>query len=190
MNFFSGISGGEAEFGLRIDESVFDAESIPAGSYEMASLFFTAGSNDVFTRVDTLSSDSSGLYVLTGSLEKRVPALIPGDLIIGNPTDIEVVTVENIPDDIRLSQNYPNPFNSSTTIDLFLNRNSKVSIKIYNILGQTVYDYGNVELPAGRQRFEWDGTMKNSSHKAPSGIYFYRLETAKYTTVKKMVLLK
>ncbi len=190
VKFFFGINGGEAEFGLRIDETVLNDESIPAGSYEMASLFFTAGNDDVFNRVDTLSSDSSGLYVLSESLEKRVPAIIPGDLIIGNPTDIEVVTAENIPDDIRLSQNYPNPFNSSTTIDLFLNRNSKASMKIYNILGQTVYDYGNIELPAGRHRFNWDGTMKNSSHKAPSGIYFYRLETAEYATVKKMVLLK
>lgn len=190
VNFFSGINGGKAEFGLRIDESVFETESIPPGSYEMASLFFTAGNDDVFNPVDTLSSDSSGLYILSELLEKKVPALIPGNLIIGNPTDVEIVRAENIPDNIYLSQNYPNPFNNSTSIDLMLYRNSRVSMKIYNILGQTVYDYGTTELPAGRHRFNWDGTMRNSSHNAPSGIYFYRLETAEYTTVKKMVLLK
>jgi len=190
VNFFTGISGGKAEFGLRIDDAVFDTESIPPGDYEVASLFFTAGNDDVFNRVDTLSSDSSGLYILSESLERKVPALIPGDLIIGNPTDVDIALAENIPDDIYLSQNYPNPFNRSTSIDLMLNRNSKVSMKIYNILGQTVYDYGNMELPAGRHRFNWDGTMKNSLHKAPSGVYFYRLETVKYTDVKKMVLLK
>jgi len=190
VNFFSGINGGTAEFGLRVDESVFDTESIPAGNIEMVSLFFTAGNDDVFNRIDTLSSDSSGLYILSEALQKKVPALIPGELIIGNPTDIEIVMAENIPENIYLSQNYPNPFNSSTSIDLILNRRSQVSMKIYNILGQTVFDYGDIELPIGNHRFNWDGTMKNSSRKAPSGIYFYRLITAEYSTVKKMVLLK
>ncbi len=190
VNFFTGFSGGEAEIGLRINESVFDTESIPAGDYEIASLFFTAGSKEVFNRIDTLSSDSSGLYILSESLEKKVPVLIPGDLIIGNPTDIELVAAENIPDNIYLSQNYPNPFNSSTSIDLTLSQNSTISMIIYNILGQTVYNYGDIELPAGNHRFNWDGTMNNSSHCAPSGIYFYRLESKEFTAVKKMVLLK
>ncbi|MCP4706618.1 MAG: T9SS type A sorting domain-containing protein, partial [candidate division Zixibacteria bacterium] len=190
VDFYSSFGGGEAEIGLRLNETVFDTELIMPGNYEIASLFFTAGNNDVFNKIDTLSSDSSGLYILSESLEKKVPYVIPGELIIGNPTDIEEDIPENIPNDLYLSQNYPNPFNSSTSIDLMLNSNSSVSMKIYNILGQTVFDYSSVKLVAGTHRFDWDGTMRNSSHKAPSGIYFYRLETEDYAIVKKMVLLK
>jgi len=190
VNFFNHINAGEAEIGFRIDETVFSEESVPPGYYNIATLFFTAGISEVFNRVDTLSSDSSGLYVLSETLVRSVPALIPGNLIIGNPTAVDEDQTGKLPDKFELSQNFPNPFNRSTSINLSIDRSIKVSIKIYNLLGQTVHDFGEMVMPAGEHRFHWDGSLKSSSHSAPSGIYFFCVETGQQLQVRKMVLLK
>ncbi len=83
-----------------------------------------------------------------------------------------------------LSQNYPNPFNPSTTIKYSLLHDSKVSLKVYDLLGREVATIVNDFRQAGEYQAEF-----NASNFA-SGVYFYRLETDKFTSVKKMVLVK
>lgn len=98
---------------------------------------------------------------------------------------------ENIlPANYFLGQNYPNPFNPSTTIQYGLPTASKVSITVYNILGQPVAQLVNGEQQAGWHEVEW------SAHVA-SGLYFYRIDATsntntkqRFTQLKKMILLK
>ena len=95
----------------------------------------------------------------------------------------------NIPTDFVLYQNYPNPFNPSTKIDYSLAQRSKVSLTIYNILGQRVIKLVSEEQEAGIYSVNWDGFDKNGNESS-SGIYLYKIEAANFTKVKKMVLLK
>jgi len=94
-----------------------------------------------------------------------------------------------LPDDCSLGQNYPNPFNLSTTIDYSLSVPSQVSLKVYNIAGQTVRTLVDEAMPAGNHTVTWDGTNNDGTIIA-SGIYFYQLRTEQFTGAKKMLLVK
>ena len=89
-----------------------------------------------------------------------------------------------------LSQNYPNPFNPSTTIRYGLPTSSRVSLRIYNILGQQVADLVSAEQSAGWYETQWNATV-------PSGLYFCRIDAVstfdpnqRFTQLKKMMLIK
>jgi beta-glucosidase len=84
----------------------------------------------------------------------------------------------------QLKQNYPNPFNAVTYFEFRLPEKEDISLRIYNIYGQEIETLVNEELVAGEYRYQWN------ADKYPSGIYFYRLETRKFTSHGKMILLK
>jgi hypothetical protein len=95
-----------------------------------------------------------------------------------------------IPDRFLLYNNYPNPFNPSTTLRFDLPENSKVSLVVYNLLGESIRTIvNNVDYKPGRFSVEWDG-RDNSGFTVPSGVYLIRFETEKYREVKKAILLK
>jgi photosystem II stability/assembly factor-like uncharacterized protein len=81
-------------------------------------------------------------------------------------------------------QNFPNPFNNTTTIQYEIPANTKVSIKIYDILGKEVRTVYEGEKTPGRYFTIIDGTN------LASGVYLVRLVTNDYTKTIKTVLLK
>ena len=89
-----------------------------------------------------------------------------------------------MPAEYELSQNYPNPFNPTTKIKFSLSGNQKVSLKIYNQLGQEVAEALNQEFDAGYHEFEFNGSN------LASGVYIYRLSAGNFEAVKKMMLIK
>jgi len=81
--------------------------------------------------------------------------------------------------------NYPNPFNPMTKIEFSIPEQSRVDMKIYNVLGEEVAELiGGRELEGGKYEVEWDASN------LPSGIYIYSLRTNNNTIVKKMLLIK
>jgi len=97
--------------------------------------------------------------------------------------------IVSIPALFELSQNYPNPFNPITTITYELPKESMVSIKIYNSLGNEIRTLVNELKPIGQYQVNWDGT-DNSGEKVSGGTYFCQLRTGGFIQTKKMVLLK
>jgi hypothetical protein len=96
-----------------------------------------------------------------------------------------------LPKDYVLEQSYPNPFNPITMIRYQLPMDSRINLKLYNLLGQTVTILANEIQRAGYKQVEWN------ARNFASGIYFYRLEAISvtdpsktFTNVKKTLLLK
>ncbi len=89
----------------------------------------------------------------------------------------------------RLYPNYPNPFNSGTTIRFDLPEISDVKLKIYNLIGQEIITLVNEVLPAGQHTITWDGRHQ-TGEAVGSGVYWLRMETAKFSQIKKMLLVK
>lgn len=105
-------------------------------------------------------------------------------------TGVEDKTDDDLlPTEYNLGQNYPNPFNSTTNIEFALPSRSHVNISVFNVLGQKVRTLVDNEYDAGEYVADWDGLAEDGSEVA-TGIYFYKLETEKYTSTKKMMVLK
>jgi hypothetical protein len=101
-----------------------------------------------------------------------------------------------IPATFALSQNYPNPFNPTTTIGYQLPFEGRVTIKVYNILGQEVATLLDATQVLGFYSVQWN-SRNVSGNPVASGVYFYRVEanavsdgTKSFTQVKKMLLLR
>ncbi len=95
-----------------------------------------------------------------------------------------------IPGTFELAQNFPNPFNPSTTIRFRVPELSKVTITIFNNLGQQIRRLTNRTYQPGNYKIEWDGKDQNGVV-MPTGVYFYRMESSKgFRQVQKMMLVK
>jgi len=97
-----------------------------------------------------------------------------------------------VPQHYRLSQNYPNPFNPATRIEYQLPVHTaqvRVSLKIYNVMGQEVRTLVNELQQPGYYAVTWDGRDSSGSEVA-TGIYFYRLAAGAFTATRRMALLK
>jgi hypothetical protein len=103
----------------------------------------------------------------------------------------DVIEVYTGPADFELSQNYPNPFNPSTMITYTIpgvisteGRNPKVSLKVFDILGNEVATLVDEEKSSGRYEVSFNAAG------FASGVYIYRLMSGTFVETKKMVLLR
>jgi subtilisin family serine protease len=85
--------------------------------------------------------------------------------------------------------NYPNPFNPETIIRFELAKPGLVTLDIFNQKGQLIKTLLNTEFPAGFHQITWNGTDQNGSP-VSSGIYYYRMRSGKYSSTRKMILMK
>lgn len=100
-------------------------------------------------------------------------------------TSVKESSIET-PVDFSLYQNYPNPFNPVTNIDFNVASNSKVSLKVFDVLGREVKTLVDKEMNAGRHTLQFDAAANSLT----SGVYLYRLISGNNSATKKMVLVK
>jgi hypothetical protein len=118
--------------------------------------------------------------------------------IHGNPgrdnitVSIEEQRQQAIPSEYKLSQNYPNPFNPITRINYSVPKNSFVTLKVYNLLGEEVTTLFEGFKQKGNYNAIFDGS------ELASGVYFYRMtarqteggQAGNFAETKKIILLK
>ncbi len=92
----------------------------------------------------------------------------------------------SIPKKFELYQNYPNPFNPVTKIkfDIPSDITDKISLDIYDILGNRVAKIFSDKLKPGSYNIRWDASRQSS------GIYFAKLQTGNYVMTRKLILIK
>lgn len=114
-----------------------------------------------------------------------------GDVYSFNPVELKE---QIVPSNYRITQNYPNPFNAGTNIQYGLPYTGRVTLEIYNILGQRVATLiNNEEQGEGNYTIYWDGTTMNGKL-AASGVYLYRINVrgsqGSFAKTKKMIVIK
>lgn len=140
-----------------------------------------------------LANKEQIIAALRDSMVNAKYVYIPGDSASALITKDNITSVKsyerNIPNQYYLSNNYPNPFNPVTTFKFGLPEESKVTLIVYNILGQKVYEATRNNLQAGVYTFDFDASDLSS------GIYIYSIHAVgisgkNFIASKKMVLLK
>jgi len=96
---------------------------------------------------------------------------------------------EGIPTTYDLSQNYPNPFNPVTTIKYQIPKAGRVTLTIYNILGQNVIMLVDRVMPAGYYQVQWNGVNQRGVP-VSSGIYIFRMQAGTFSDTRKMLFVK
>jgi len=129
------------------------------------------------------NTETSYHYAITAfnrnSDESTPTAVLSSGVVTSAEGDYEPVVQR-----LRLDQNYPNPFNPSTNITFQLPKNGDVSLKVYDMVGREVAVLIDRQMTAGIH----NATFEASRY--PSGVYFYRLETASGSLSRKMTLIK
>ncbi|HLP16195.1 MAG TPA: M1 family aminopeptidase [Bacteroidota bacterium] len=151
-------------------------------------LKFFSGSWDTTLTITTNAQDQTAQFVLShkpDSLQFDPQNWILRDVTRANTS---VAGVEGVPLDFSLSQNFPNPFNPSTVVSFSVPRQSRVSIRIYDITGREVAVLTEGERPAGFYHLPL--TMPHGA----SGVYLCRM-TAVHTAgvfseTRKLLLLR
>jgi hypothetical protein len=93
-------------------------------------------------------------------------------------------SVKPVPKEFALDQNYPNPFNPTTTISYAMPKDGRVTMEVFNVIGQRVALLVDEYKEAGYHTVPFD------AHALASGIYFYRFVTPEVHLLKKMMVLK
>ncbi len=139
------------------NEYYFDDVNVSLGKYQY--------------RLKQISNDSSFSYT------NEIEVMFEGIVDVND-------NINNLPKEFSLNQNYPNPFNPSTVISYQLPVNSKVMLKVYDVIGKEVATLVNNEQEAGNH------TAQFNAKGMSSGMYFYKIEAGNFVQVKKMILLK
>ena len=150
-------------------------------------------STNTFNSIDTVAANETMYY--DNSIENsdyysyRIYAFNKDTLSgFSNTVSIEVITSltqdKVLPSVYSLSQNFPNPFNPSTKIEFVIPKVSKVSLKVYDILGREIARIVKGYLQPGKYEVNFNGDNLSS------GIYIYKLTAGSFSNIKKMIILK
>ncbi|MFQ5604609.1 MAG: T9SS type A sorting domain-containing protein [bacterium] len=99
-------------------------------------------------------------------------------------TSVEQIASPLLPKEFRLDQNYPNPFNPTTVIQFAVPKRSRVSLKLYDVLGREIATLVDEEFQPGEYKVDF------KAKGLASGIYFYRIQAEGFVQTRKLTLLK
>jgi photosystem II stability/assembly factor-like uncharacterized protein len=116
--------------------------------------------------------------------------IMPGSEMPPEPPGLKT-GLAGIPEEYVLHDAEPNPFNPSTVIRYELPADSRVNLRVYDLLGRLVCDCVDEVQSAGYRSTVWNASGM------PSGVYFYRLDAIDLANpsrvfggVKKMMIVK
>ena len=162
--------------GFEVERSL--TPSLSKGEGEWVKIGFVNG-NGTSTQVQTYSfADNNPVNGKSFYRLKQID--FDGTFEYSNIVEVDLGSVA----DFVLDQNYPNPFNPTTKISWQSPISSRQTIKIYDVLGNVVASLIDEFKPAGKYEVDFNANY------LPSGMYFYKLEAGKFTSVKKMLLVR
>jgi hypothetical protein len=188
--FQAGIASATPKANLQVSVSLSGTTGKVAGELVDTTGTVVATVNSSSTNPLTLTAPGPGRYTVNAgflSPSRRWDSLKVNLTL----TDVSGRDVEPASGTFKLDQNYPNPFNPATSIGYSVAHDSRVTLKIYNMIGELVSAVVDKNVTAGSYsaRVDLSGL--------PSGIYMYRIEatslqesTPFFTQTRKMALVK
>ena len=148
--------------------------------------------------IEDRSGENQAIHQLSGGSWKELPTIHKNGEIMAWTDQMGYFKIGSktiiVPEETSLRDNYPNPFNSSTTIEFdvgfFGGPDQRISIGVYNILGQKIKNLHEGPLNFGHHVLRWNGRDMNEAP-AASGVYLFRLISNSGTVqTKKMTLVR
>lgn len=182
---------------LYSDTAIFSANVVnPPGTGTISLALYNKTTNTLQDRL-TSFPDSLRLRIITaggvpnGNYDIRVQGNGPN----GTPVHQRTVSINmgfvgitlnnnELPKDFSLMQNYPNPFNPKTNINFSIPHAADVRLAVFDLTGKEIAVLVNEKMNAGSYNADWDAANM------PSGVYFYRITSGSFSSVKKMILVK
>ena len=122
-------------------------------------------------------------YLVRSDGTARPALLWLAQFVQANPMGVEEKS-STVPSNFALEQNFPNPFNPATNIRYSISSTSRVSLKVFDVLGRQVQTLVNATQVPG----EYSVTF--NAQNLSSGVYFYQLSAGSFNQTKKLMLLK
>lgn len=149
--------------------------------------------SDLALLMQLTTADTFKVYMAAAIANDGLGQIWPGPslpvLLIGEgfSTRVEEAGESERPDTYVLHQSYPNPFNAATMIAYDLPEKTKVTLTLYNTLGQRVKVLVDEIQEPGKRRVQLDAVG------LASGIYFYQLKAEGrqiFTATRKLILVR
>ncbi|MCB2212338.1 5'-nucleotidase C-terminal domain-containing protein [bacterium] len=122
-----------------------------------------------------------------GFVKEGIDPSATGDWMIKlNTGDVEATdaaTVSELPTEFAVGQAYPNPFNPTTTLSVSLPEAARLSIAVFNVMGQQVAEIANGSYTAGTHNLVFDANGLGS------GVYFVRTQVPGHLNQLQKVML-
>ena len=193
------ISGSATDvwiFQIAQDLTVANGAIITLSGGAMASNIFWQVAGEVTLGT---TSDFKGIILSQTLIEMQNGATLNGRALAQTAVTLDANTINSSvvvnvvqnslePQEFTLFQNYPNPFNPTTNIKYSLGSAGLVLLKVYNLLGSEVVTLVNRYQDAGSYTINFNTNQGNFN--LPSGVYFYRLQSGSFVSVKKLILIK
>ncbi|MFA7361669.1 MAG: T9SS type A sorting domain-containing protein [Candidatus Kapaibacterium sp.] len=170
--------------------------TVPDDYFEVADLLIPEDEQPVYMDLDAWNS-CWGWGILQNSIRYKIVAIdntnwasVYSDFVSFSSEDLERgdnmgnLVNNNTVKKYELSQNYPNPFNPVTKINYALPKQGFVSLKIYDITGREIQTLVNEVKQTGYYTVDFNGSQLSS------GVYFYKIKSGNFISVKRMVLIK
>lgn len=131
-----------------------------------------------------------GYFVASAASEIHDPGggIVWYGISLDNPVEVsggtEIGSTHQLPVRYSLDQNYPNPFNPSTNINFSIPAAEFTTLEVYNILGAKVKTLVHGVIEQGQHQVEFEASDLES------GVYYYKLQSGAYTSIKKLAFVK
>ena len=184
--------GGNWGYGIGIDNVKVkhgdDFTWLSISPYKGKTSFFGGYNDTVEIKIGAYSTydgfdDDESAYISYGvNLENLAIMSINTGVVMSTDNDV-------LPGVFRLHQNYPNPFNPETMIQFDVPQRVDLILSVYDLLGRKVKTLVQDNLDIGSYSVKWSG-LSDTGEMLPSGMYFYELNSSKFHSVKKLILVK
>ncbi len=179
IEWFDGYNGSDTDLWNWLAYNAFDS-SYASGADGVVSFISQ-------TAVELASDETFEMYIAfaSGKTDDDVEANMK---LAINKYSVLVTSIDDqlnqIPNSFSLNQNYPNPFNPATIINYSIPSTNKVTLKVYDVLGNELSVLVNETKEAGNYEVNFNAS------KLTSGVYFYTLTSGNFVQTKKMILVK